>query len=165
MLSHIVLRRGLLSTRLIAARWPTSSSAMATVSSDDYSEKKKEMNRPLSPWIQYKWQMTNTLSITHRITGMGLAVLVYGGGIGSLFTSQTNFPQILQWFSANTPPSLLLTLKVLIGTSLAYHTFNGLRHLGWDYGFGFDLKQLYTTGYAVIGLTLLTAIAIVLANQ
>lgn len=55
-------------------------------------------------------------------------------------------------------------LLFILGTSLAFHTFNGVRHLAWDYGYGFKLKQLYTTGYVVLGLTLAT-LAYLLSNN
>ena len=34
-----------------------------------------------------------------------------------------------------------------------YHFFNGLRHLFWDAGLGYDIPTAYRTGYAVIALT------------
>ncbi len=37
------------------------------------------------------------------------------------------------------------------GTSIAFHTFNGVRHLAWDAGYGFAIKDLYKSGYAVLG--------------
>ena len=42
--------------------------------------------------------------------------------------------------------------------SLFFHLYNGIRHLFWDVGYGFDLQAIYASGWAVvavsIGLTL-----------
>ena len=43
------------------------------------------MERPLSPFmfpVWYRFQITSALSILHRLTGIGLAVLVHKGVIG-----------------------------------------------------------------------------------
>uniref|UniRef100_A0A6M2E4B8 Putative succinate dehydrogenase cytochrome b subunit n=1 Tax=Amblyomma tuberculatum TaxID=48802 RepID=A0A6M2E4B8_9ACAR len=40
------------------------------------------------------------------------------------------------------------------GLALCYHTFNGMRHMAWDLGLGFGLKELYATGYFVLALSL-----------
>jgi succinate dehydrogenase / fumarate reductase cytochrome b subunit len=51
---------------------------------------------------------------------------------------------------------------VLFGWTLAfyYHLLNGIRHLLWDTGWGFELDTAYKTGYAVVAgsvlMTLLT---------
>ena len=39
---------------------------------------------------------------------------------------------------------------------LMYHLFNGIRHLFWDVGKGFDIPTVYRSGYAVIVLSLLS---------
>jgi succinate dehydrogenase / fumarate reductase cytochrome b subunit len=44
--------------------------------------------------------------------------------------------------------------------SLAYHFFNGIRHLLWDIGWGYEMSRTYATGYAVVALTLLSTFAV-----
>ncbi len=39
--------------------------------------------------------------------------------------------------------------------ALLYHLCNGIRHLGWDLGKGFDMPTAYKTGYAVVVVSLL----------
>jgi succinate dehydrogenase / fumarate reductase, cytochrome b subunit len=39
--------------------------------------------------------------------------------------------------------------------SLFYHLCNGVRHLCWDAGWGFQIKTFYITGYLVWGVALL----------
>lgn len=116
-------------------------------------------NRPLSPHIQvYRWQWTMALSILHRITGVAL-------GVGSLLlvywvTAAATGPEayaraqgfIGSWFG----------LLLLFGFSLAlfYHLANGIRHLFWDAGRGFELKTAYASGLAVlVAAVVLTGIA------
>jgi len=47
-------------------------------------------------------------------------------------------------------------LLLLIGWSFAfwYHLCNGMRHLCWDIGWGFELKQVYATGWIVVGASI-----------
>lgn len=116
-------------------------------------------NRPTSPHIGiYRWQITMTMSILHRATGVALSVgalaLVYwfvATAMGpdtyamaqQLFASW--FGQVLMWGWT---------------FSLFYHLCNGIRHLMWDAGKGFEIKSLYASGYTVwvvsLGLTVIT---------
>jgi len=119
-------------------------------------------NRPVSPFWIYRWQITMTMSIMHRATGVVLAVgtlaLVYwlvaaGMGPGAYTDAQALFGSWLGQF-------------LLWGWtfSLFYHLCNGIRHLAWDAGWGFEIKTLYQTGYTVwVAATLLTGIALYMA--
>ncbi len=127
---------------------------------NDYFKKNERLARPMSPFVMYKPQLTTVLSITHRMTGLGLSVLLYTGGIAALFSSSTNFEHVLQTLTQTVPHPLLFAVKFLAGTSLFYHTANGLRHLCWDMGYGFGLKELYTSGYVVVALSLAAAVII-----
>src|ERR1700738_5195878 len=113
--------------------------------------------RPLSPHLQvYRWQIGNTLSILHRLTGMalglGLVALSYwlvslAGGEGAYGAATAIF-----W----SPVGILL----LIGWtfSFLYHLLNGVRHLFWDAGYGFERSQRHASGWiAVLGALVLTA--------
>jgi succinate dehydrogenase cytochrome b556 subunit len=55
-----------------------------------------------------------------------------------------------------------LGMLVLFGAtwSLAYHFFNGLRHLAWDLGYGFDKKLAERNSVIIFALSALSAIAI-----
>lgn len=117
--------------------------------------------RPLSPHLTvYKPQLTSTLSIFHRITGLGASVVLYAGGIGALFSTSQSFPEIVQIIQNNVPSFMILATKTAIGGSLIYHTLNGVRHLAWDVGYGFQLKHLYMSGYAVVALTAIGTILV-----
>ena len=115
--------------------------------------------RPLSPHLQvYRWQLTMTLSILHRFSGVALSIgtillvwwLVAAAAGPEPFAGAQHF--IGSWFG----------LLLLFGWSVAlfYHLCNGLRHLWWDTGNGLDLKSVYVSGWAVVvGTGVLTLIA------
>lgn len=117
--------------------------------------------RPLSPHLQiYKPQLTSTLSISHRATGVALAVgmlalvwWVLAAAIGpEAYDQARGF--FGSWFG----------ILLLIGWtfSLFFHLCNGIRHLMWDTGHGLDLPSTYTSGWAVIGCgVVLTVVAMV----
>ena len=116
-------------------------------------------NRPMSPHLQvYRPQLTSVLSITHRATGVALSVgtlllvwwLVAAGAGPEYFT----FVQGIMgsW----------LGLLILLGFSWAvfFHLCNGIRHLFWDAGYGFELETAYKSGWATVaGSVVLTVIA------
>ena len=117
--------------------------------------------RPLSPHLQiYKWQLTSVMSIMHRATGLALAA-------GTIFlvwwlvaaaSGEEEFAAA-HWFFGS-----WLGLLILFGWCAAffYHLANGIRHLAWDSGYGFELPNVYRSGYAVVGATAaLTAIAFI----
>lgn len=114
-------------------------------------------NRPLSPHLQvYRPQITSILSIVHRATGVGLtlgAVMVvwwllaaatgddYFETVDGLMTS---FLGHLVWLG--------------LTWALSYHFLNGIRHLWWDMGNGFELETVTRTGLMVLfGSVVMTA--------
>ncbi len=106
-------------------------------------------NRPLSPHLQiYKKQITSVLSITHRMTGL---VLAFGAFLLAYWLiSATYGPDVFQ--TAQNLMGSWFGKLVLLGItfSLYYHLGNGVRHLGWDFGFGFELPTVRATGIAVV---------------
>jgi succinate dehydrogenase / fumarate reductase cytochrome b subunit len=105
--------------------------------------------RPLSPHLQiYRPQITSVLSILHRITGFALSVglLLLAGLIISAAFGQQSFDlvrgQMGTWYG----------YILLMGWSWAfyYHLCNGIRHLFWDMGKGFELSTVTTSGWAVV---------------
>lgn len=126
---------------------------------------KSNHNRPLSPHLQvYKPQMTSVLSITHRMTGvflsMGLLAIVYY--FHSLSTGEQSFETFRELLK--TPVGLLFMLAWSF--SLFYHLSNGIRHLFWDIGKGFELADMQRSGWLVIlaafGLTALTWMGVII---
>jgi succinate dehydrogenase / fumarate reductase cytochrome b subunit len=106
-------------------------------------------NRPLSPHLQvYRPQITSVLSISHRISGVfmaaGLLVLVYW--LSALAAGPARYADALDVIGS-WPVQLLL-----FGWTLAffYHFLNGIRHLIWDTGRGFEIDQVTRSGRVVV---------------
>ncbi len=108
--------------------------------------------RPLSPHLQvYRPQITSILSITHRLTGVALAggalllaqwVLAASYGEEAFALAQS---LLGSWFGQ----------LILLGLTFAlfYHLANGLRHLAWDAGWGYEMDKLTTSGWTVVAFS------------
>lgn len=99
-------------------------------------------------------------SIAHRVTGIalsiGMIVLAWwliaaatGSGAYHVFTA-----------SAANPIGQIVLFGFL--WSLAFHFFNGIRHLAWDVGWGFDVATANRSGISVVILSLVSAIVMFL---
>ncbi len=122
------------------------------------------VRRPLSPHLQVydMLQLTSALSIAGRITGAawaaGLVLLVWW--LVAAASGPSAFASV-QWFMSS-----WLGLLGLFGMTAAawYHTLNGVRHLAWDAGYGYDIPTTYRSGKLVlvgtVVLTLLTWIVV-----
>ena len=113
--------------------------------------------RPLSPHIRiYRWQIGNTLSILHRATGIALAfgLMALSYWLISLAGGEQSYQAAARLFAG--PVGVLL----LIGWTFAFlfHLLNGIRHLFWDVGLGFERTSRHASGWfavlGAIGLTL-----------
>ena len=120
-------------------------------------------NRPLSPHITiYRPQLTSGLSIMHRITGvamtLGAALVVWW--LLAAATGEDYFEFVDGLLTS------WLGYLVLLGLTwaLAFHFLNGLRHLWWDTGRGFELGQVELSGKLVLaGSVILTALVWLIA--
>ncbi|MEQ1437846.1 succinate dehydrogenase, cytochrome b556 subunit [Fontimonas sp. SYSU GA230001] len=125
------------------------------------STKPSAGSRPLSPFMlgqYYRFQWTSLLSFAHRITGIGLSLgtLLLTGWLVALAGGP-------QWYAAYSAQLTAWYGQVLLfgwSWALMYHLCNGIRHLFWDIGRGFELKTAERSGYAVVVVSLtLTAAA------
>ncbi|MBT4933250.1 MAG: succinate dehydrogenase, cytochrome b556 subunit [Rhodospirillaceae bacterium] len=115
--------------------------------------------RPLSPHLQvYNPQITSVLSILHRMMGVALSFgsvfLIYW--LSAAAYGPDAFARAQAFFGSPIGQLILLGLTF----SLFYHLANGIRHLIWDVGLGFEMPMLRATGIVVViiafGLTALT---------
>lgn len=122
-----------------------------------------ERDRPLSPHLQiYKLPLNALLSITHRLTGLLLALGAVG--VVVMLIAAASGSQIYQTFHAATLH--WLGQVVLVGFTLAlyYHLCAGIRHLVWDVGYGYDLHVARIGSWLVIlAAIVLTVLTWVLA--
>ncbi|MCF3945994.1 succinate dehydrogenase, cytochrome b556 subunit [Acidiphilium sp. AL] len=116
------------------------------------------VQRPLSPHLQiYRPQISSTLSIFHRIAGIALS----GGAVLLSLWLAAAAASPSAFAVAQSLADSILGMIVLFGFTLAlfYHFCNGIRHLLWDAGYGYDLPTMHRTGYAVlicsVGLTVI----------
>ncbi len=113
--------------------------------------------RPRSPHITiYRWPVTMATSITHRVTGLGLSA---GTLLVAWWLIAVQFgPDLYNPFVAFV--SSLFGQVILFGFvwALAYHLCNGIRHLAWDLGYGFNIRTAHWTGILVYTLSILLAI-------
>jgi succinate dehydrogenase / fumarate reductase cytochrome b subunit len=113
--------------------------------------------RPLSPHLQvYRPQITSVMSISHRITGVALAVgtLLLVCWIGAAASGADAYATV-QGFIGNWFGQLLL-----LGWSfcLFYHLANGIRHLFWDAGKGFEIETMEMSGKLVIAAAVILTV-------
>ena len=109
--------------------------------------------RPLSPHLQiYRPQLTSVLSITHRLTGfaLSLVILLSPAILYFLTLSKDSHTLVMNVFQ-NSFVKLVLFLAIF---GLSYHLCNGIRHLAWDAGYGLDLDSSYKSGYTVVAISL-----------
>lgn len=117
------------------------------------------MSRPVSPHLTwYKPQITSTLSVFHRASGIalvigtvGLAWWVIATAVGGGIYTGT------AWFYSTVGGQVVLILWTL---ALVFHLCNGIRHLFWDADIGFTMTAVNRSGIAVLVMTALLTLAI-----
>jgi succinate dehydrogenase / fumarate reductase cytochrome b subunit len=118
------------------------------------------MDRPLSPFMfptWYRFQLTSALSILHRLTGIGLAIgsILLAWWLVAVAVGGDTFAKTHAFLAS--PIGVLLLF--LWSAAFFYHLCNGVRHLAWDAGRGFELRSAFRSGYAVLAATVvLTAV-------
>ena len=116
-------------------------------------------NRPTSPHLQiYRLPLTAVLSICFRAAGavlaLGLVLLVW------LLVAAASGPEY--YAHVHSLAASWFGQLVLFGLTfvLYYHLCNGVRHLYWDAGYGFERESVAISVWVVLavsaGLTVLT---------
>jgi len=118
--------------------------------------------RPLSPHLTiWKWGPHMLVSILHRVTGAGMAVVAGLGFIWWLVAAATGADAYRSFLSVATS---WFGYLVAIGLTWAFlqHLFSALRHFVMDVGAGYELKinktgALLTMAGSVVGTLLIWA--------
>ena len=111
---------------------------------------------PLSPFLQYRPQLTSVLSIMHRITGVLLSIgaVLLSCWLVSIAAGEEIYTLITLHLAAWYGQVLIVGFVF----ALYYHLCNGVRHLLWDLGLGLELTSTYRSGYAVVIATVLLTV-------
>lgn len=112
--------------------------------------------RPLSPHVQvWRWHLTMLTSILHRATGVALYVgaLIGAGWALALASGPNAYAGYMGLLASPLGRLVLFGLTV----ALFYHLANGIRHLTWDAGKGFEIKAANFSGVLVIAFAVVAS--------
>jgi len=112
--------------------------------------------------MQYRWLYTNTLSILHRVTGvvLSLAFLLLVYWLAAAAAGPEDYEVAVERLGS--PLGQLVIVGAL--AAFCYHLLNGIRHLFFDFGLGFELATARRSGWIVaIATIVLTALVCTLA--
>ncbi|XP_049872823.1 succinate dehydrogenase cytochrome b560 subunit, mitochondrial-like [Pectinophora gossypiella] len=160
---------GRVPTVLSSAQYAQAAAGAPKITFKKYEEPKQEhfdiknerLNRPLSPHLSiYQVQLTTTLSITHRATGIMLTGYATALGLGALVLPNDISHYITMIEGLNLSPATLFILKAIIASPFGYHLANGVRHLYWDTARGLSLKEVYSTGYTMLAVATVITLAL-----
>ena len=127
--------------------------------SDAKAQPRGPQDRPLSPHLQvWRWHVTMATSILHRATGIALyaGALILAGWVVALAAG----PEVFTAYHAVLASPLGLVVLFGLTVSFLYHLANGVRHLVWDVGKGFEPKTADMTGWAAIAFGFVAAVLI-----
>jgi succinate dehydrogenase / fumarate reductase cytochrome b subunit len=116
-------------------------------------------NRPLSPHLQvWRFHITMTGSILHRVSGAGLYVgaLILAGWALSLASGPEAYSTCMA-ILGSFPGKIVLFLLTL---GLFYHLAKGIQHLIWDTGRGFSLPSANAGSIACIVVAVVASVAV-----
>jgi len=115
------------------------------------------VQRPVSPHWIYRWEITMWLSSLHRITGLllSLGAVALAVWLIALASGGDSFNAVSRIYGADWFKLLL------VGWTFCffYHLANGVRHLAWDGGYGFDPARIRLTGRIVIVVAVVATVA------
>ena len=111
-------------------------------------------SRPLSPHLTiYRWPLTMILSIMHRVTGVALSVglILFAVWLITIFLGENAYTMFV---SLMTSPLGYLALYSW-SFSFFFHFCNGVRHLYWDTGRGFEKNKVEFSARIVVIISIL----------
>jgi succinate dehydrogenase / fumarate reductase cytochrome b subunit len=121
-------------------------------------------NRPLSPHLtHWKWGPHMLVSILHRITGTGLAVVggvLFAWWLLAAAAGEAAYQRFMDCFTVES--GAINIIGVIFGAGLTWaffmHLLNGLRHFVLDTGAGYELKANRRWSITIVaGAIVLTA--------
>ena len=120
------------------------------------------IDRPLSPFMTYRWTLTMAMSIVHRITGIALyaGTLLMAWWLIATASGPGAYANI-QGFTSS-----WIGRVIVFGYTwaLLHHMLGGIRHFIWDLGYGFGPSEReWLTRAALVGSITLTVLVWIVA--
>jgi succinate dehydrogenase / fumarate reductase, cytochrome b subunit len=119
---------------------------------------------PLSPHIQiYSWNISSLISISHRIVGViNIQILILVClWIALLSLGEVNY-EYIKFFLQSFFGKFFI---VCIVWSFIFQILSEIRHLFWDFGYGFELKTSKISGLIVVFGSLILTVLIYLFGK
>lgn len=116
-------------------------------------------SRPLSPHLQiYRPQLTSVLSVLHRASGVILALgaLLIAAWLAAVAAGPGAYQAAHALLNSWAGNALLFAWTLCT----FYHLCNGIRHLAWDAGFGFELPAAYASGKTVVAAAVVLTVLV-----
>ena len=124
-----------------------------------------ENKKPLSPHIQiYSWNISSLISISHRITGVIniLALTLICLWIALLLLGESNYEYIKLFLQSFFGKFLIICLT----WSFIFQILSEIRHLFWDFGYGFEIITSKISGlFVIFGSFILTVLIYLIGKQ
>ena len=120
----------------------------------------KKSDLPISPHLQiYKPQINSILSITHRVTGFCLNLVLV---LLSLWTLSIALGEDYYIFFIQVYDMLITKLVISIGLfGFFYHALNGIRHIFRDFGLFINNLSSSILGYIVLAFAMFLSILVI----
>lgn len=120
------------------------------------------IDRPLSPFMTYRWTLTMAMSIVHRVTGVALyaGTLLMAWWLIATASGPGAYANI-QGFTSS-----WIGRFIVFGYTwaLLHHMLGGIRHFFWDLGYGFGPSEReWLTRAALVGSVTLTIVVWIVA--
>lgn len=129
-------------------------------------------NLPTSPHLQiYRWSPASIGSIMHRFTGIMLYILTILTAIMIIFYGNISDISSISYIDKRQHCECFLTylikftiygIVVAFTFSLYYHLLNGIRHLMWDIGKGFEKNIAKKNAILIMLLAMVLAVLTIL---
>lgn len=116
----------------------------------------------MSPHLSaYRFRITSTLSILHRMTGVALSAgtLLFAIWLISVASGAESYSSFASFIGS------WLGAVIIAGFAFAffYHLSNGIRHLFWDAGKGFEIEQAQASGWTVVAVSAIATVLTLLS--
>ena len=104
--------------------------------------------RPLSPYLIYRFEYTMLWSFAHRVTGVLLSIgsILFAWWLLALARGPDAYARAMSTFDS------FLVRVLLVGGLFGFffHLSNGIRHLAWDCGLGFEKTHARASAWIVL---------------